>query len=608
MLGGLDIKGLVFSMTVVLMLVVSSAPFLLLPMDDSSLVMDAVASVPVLADHKEEIWLDSYQIRNYPICYSQDPLTDDRPYKITIEGTWSNWPTGHWNDEDDPPVGPIEGAPMYPGQGGGEKIGIVGLDGFWMFACIWGEDYARDNGYWPLPVRTGFQISLDNGTSWNSIRPIDDAYSPMHKYESTVIGKGAKIGFKIPDSGANDNYGMLKINIEGDKDTDEDSLWDLWEKEGIDFNLDGEVDLDLPMLGADWEHKDIFVEGDYMAGKAPNQGALDDVIAAFYNAQVQNPDGVKGINLHILVNDEIPWQDTIGFNDWFIFTDFYDLKEEYFGTEDERNNINAIKAKKMLYRYCIFANKLSINGVDPECPGVAEGILCDDFILAFGAFKDGIGSRKDQAAVFMHELGHTLGLGHGGNVSVNYKPNYLSIMNYAFQYDILAPTRPLDYSYGKCIDLDESKLDEFKGIGQAKATVWRGPNNTIYRHTNGIPIDWEYNGRIDNRSVEMNVNNHDGSSPPNEILMDFNDWANLVYKFRGTPLYVASATPEDYHIELTTDQIAQMEEEAPNIIVVDSPNAEDPEAGLSIETVLAIIAVAAIVVVVAVLFFMRKKK
>jgi hypothetical protein len=395
-----------------------------------------------------------------------------------------------------------------------------------------------------------------------------------------------------------DNLGTIHVTI--DKDTDGDSLYDSWEEEGIDFDKNGEVDLDLPMLGADWEHKDIFIEADYMRGNRPDPEALEDVKAAFANAQVSNPDNLKGINLHVLLNEDVPWKETTS------FAEYYALKNTYFGTEDERLNVNAIQAKKMTHRYCLFANKLSINGVDPRCPGVAEGIVCDDFILAFGAFQ--YESRKDQAAVFMHELGHTLGLGHGGNVSVNYKPNYLSIMNYAFQFDRLAPTRPLDYSYGKCIDLDESKLDEFEGIGQAKATVWKGPNNTIYRDPNGMTIDWEYNGWIDNRSVKLNVNNHDGSSPPNEILTDFNDWTNLVYKFRGTPLSAASAFFDDYHIELTTDQIAQMEEEAANIIVVDSPTIEDSDAGLPIEAVLAIVAVAAVVMVVAVLFFMRKKK
>ena len=33
----------------------------------------------------------------------------------------------------------------------------------------------------------------------------------------------------------------------------------------------------------------------------------------------------------------------------------------------------------------------------------------------------------------MHELGHTLGLHHGGGDDINNKPNYYSVMNYAWQ-------------------------------------------------------------------------------------------------------------------------------------------------------------------------------
>jgi hypothetical protein len=430
----------------------------------------------------------------------------------------------------------------------------------------------------------------------------------LHEYEVTVVGEGKIAGFKISDGYAVDNYGMLKIIIEPDLDADGDGLLDSWEQEGIDFDEDGTVDLDLPMLGADWEHKDIFIEADYMAGKAPNQDAIDDVEAAFFNAQVSNPDGVKGINLHVLIDEEIPFTESISFLKIPIFTDYYDLKAKYFGTEDERLNVNAIEAKKLVYRYCIFANKIWL---DAKCPGIAEGIVCDDFILAFGALYDGVGTREDQAAIFMHELGHALGLHHGGNTSVNFKPNYLSIMNYAFEFDRLVPTRPLDFSYGNCIDLDESNLDEYKGIGQAKATVWEGPNNTILTDPSGMTIDWEYNGWIDNHTVKMNVNDYTSEgylSPPGEILRDYNDWKNLVYKFRGTPLYVASATPDDYHIELTTDQIEQMEEEAANITVVDSPMGEDSSSDLPMEAILGVTAVAAIAIVVAVFFFMRRKK
>ena len=46
----------------------------------------------------------------------------------------------------------------------------------------------------------------------------------------------------------------------------------------------------------------------------------------------------------------------------------------------------------------------------------------------------------------MHELGHNLGLEHGGRDPVNCKPNYLSIMSYTLQFETPVLNRPLDYS------------------------------------------------------------------------------------------------------------------------------------------------------------------
>ncbi|MFA5312185.1 MAG: hypothetical protein WC375_02565 [Methanomassiliicoccales archaeon] len=586
---------------IVFVLLMSSAPALMNQNDEVLIVGDVAALPNLTANDTETLWLDTYSNLGYPTIFSQYPLEDQRPYQITIEGTWSNWPTGHWNDEDDPPVGPFENAPMYPSQAGGERTGRVGADVFWMFACIWGDDYARDNGVWPLPVKFGFRTSLDNGTSWNTLRPIDDVYSSTHNYKIIVVGKGENIGFRLPDYGSYDNYGMLKIVIEADHDSDGDSLWDYWEKKGIDFDQDGSIDLNLSALGADWEHKDIFVEADYMNGNRPDTEALEDVEAAFSNAQVSNPDNIKGINLHVLLDEGVPWKEFTN------FAEYYDLKNKYLGTEEERSNVNTIQAKKLVYRYCLFVNKLSINGVNARCPGVAEGIVCDDFILAFGAFPDGIGSRDDQAAVFMHELGHALGLHHGGNTSVNYKPNYLSIMNYAFEFNDYLPTRPLDYSYGKCIDLNESNLDELKGTGQQKATVFLAPNKKIYTDPTGTSIDWDINGLVDNRSVDLNINNFDGSSPSGETLRDFNDWENLVYKFRGTPLSAASAFFDDYHIELTTDQIEQMEADGANITVIDSPTIEDTPTQFPMEVVIVVATIVAIALVLVVVLSSRRR-
>lgn len=41
------------------------------------------------------------------------------------------------------------------------------------------------------------------------------------------------------------------------------------------------------------------------------------------------------------------------------------------------------------------------------------------------------------AGSILHELGHTLNLGHGGSDGINRKPNYLSVMNYDHQFGVL---------------------------------------------------------------------------------------------------------------------------------------------------------------------------
>jgi hypothetical protein len=55
----------------------------------------------------------------------------------------------------------------------------------------------------------------------------------------------------------------------------------------------------------------------------------------------------------------------------------------------------------------------------------------DNFVL----FASTVGPVPDRhASAFMHELGHNLGLMHGGGQPDNGKPNYPSIMNYPIAY------------------------------------------------------------------------------------------------------------------------------------------------------------------------------
>ena len=105
----------------------------------------------------------------------------------------------------------------------------------------------------------------------------------------------------------------------------------------------------------------------------------------------------------------------------------------------------------------------------------------------------------------MHELGHNLNLRHGGNVDENCKSNYLSVMNYMFQFPNYVSDRHLDYSRSQLNTINENSLDEPTGISPAsdapgQMSNWglngvpRGPTRPITLPL--IPIDWSKNGGV----------------------------------------------------------------------------------------------------------------
>ena len=73
-----------------------------------------------------------------------------------------------------------------------------------------------------------------------------------------------------------------------------------------------------------------------------------------------------------------------------------------------------------------------IGGPNRTCDSTAAGDDTQDQTVGGGAADYEVGTVRDQSGTILHELGHALGLGHGGVEGTNYKPNYLSVMNYAF--------------------------------------------------------------------------------------------------------------------------------------------------------------------------------
>jgi len=325
-------------------------------------------------------------------------------------------------------------------------------------------------------------------------------------------------------------FDLMKVQVE--VDSDEDGLLDDWETEGIDSNGDGSIDFVLP--GANVSHKDLYVEADYMVAGShthnPDANAINDVVQAFANSPVANPDGTTGITMHVQVDESMPEQTPLN-----IWGDFDTLKLARFGTASQRANPNhaaILAAKRLAYHYTIFGHQYggtTSSGIS-ELPG-------NDFLVSLGAFTSQVGSRREQGGTFMHELGHNLNLRHGGGDNTNYKPNYLSIMGYGFQTrgitNLFSGNR-LDYSKSVLPTLNENSLSEFAGIGDG-FDITRyfcpgagSPNATAI----GFGLtDWNCNGSISLfSSVSANINGDGGLGS----LAGFNDWARLKLNFQDT--------------------------------------------------------------------------
>jgi hypothetical protein len=418
----------------------------------------------------------------------------------------------------------------------------------------------------------------------------------------------------------------------GDKivDHDSDSLCDDWEIHGIDFNGNGFSDLNLPALGANPLHKDIFIEADYMEGIAglfsqdkPVDEALHRVVTAFANAPVTNPMGSpNGIALHFVGSDPGGYLDEPilhAFSLWFdkrgsgSYDDFQDVKlgfsgntcgtgdfDAHFGTPDDRsssNCVNIIGAKRLAFHYMLFAHSYS---EFPDSGGMAQ-LPGTDFIVTVTnntwekaaktvavKFKTtAVTEWQDfQASTAMHELGHTLGLRHGGGDDYNCKPNYFSIMNYLYQLDnagwtwkmpgtadgkLMRSDRPLNYSVSALPPLDKNALNENVALGgpAGRRALWGYDGADVMSPADGL-IDWNYSGAINPGVLPgyLDINWHlgQGNGCPADYpagatpLKGYEDWSHLVYNFRLSHAFAQGGNLPEAPVSLLDAQ-----QEAPEI-------------------------------------------
>jgi len=374
-------------------------------------------------------------------------------------------------------------------------------------------------------------------------------------------------------------------------DSDGDGLFDVWETDGI-LGCNDEMVLNLPELGADPNHKDIFVELDWITGSPPSAAQLALVQDAFAQAPVNaggvnNPDGLPGINLWIDTgtggfaedfgggnaispaslpnNQDVPrlWGDADGNGE----PDFFEVKAANFDAASRR----------LAFHYALSGPRgvsegpgTCSDGVDNDLDGAIDSDDTDDCFGGGQATGDGnFFVASNDGGLFMHELGHNLGLNHGGRGDgTNCKPNYVSVMSYSMtsgiQTDLDGDDVPdsvvlLDYSPprfpgGRGVaplqtleedDLDDSViLDPTDNFNFFRFT---DPDDVGITRALDVEADWDDDPSTDLTGFQSNINSWaskcDGALD-DQTLTGNDDWTNLTIPFVPDPI-TGDAPPDN---------------------------------------------------------------
>jgi hypothetical protein len=253
------------------------------------------------------------------------------------------------------------------------------------------------------------------------------------------------------------------------------------------------------------------------------------VTTAFANAPLTNPDGSTGIALHLVVDQEIAAADA----DMDLspaWTDFDIIKARYFPAR-----------RAPFFHYALFANRYNSGGSSGSS-GLSRGIPGHDFMVTLGNWSTPGGTEQQQAGTLMHELGHNLGLQHGGNEDMNYKANYLSLMSYGYQLRGLTKDGTdgvLDYSRVRLDSASEASVSELNAFAPVAPTTEADLSHygvrigTALRTGNASAnLDFNGNGVIEAGFIAQDLN-HDGDTS-DFVNPSQNDWTALIYDGAGS--------------------------------------------------------------------------
>jgi hypothetical protein len=305
-------------------------------------------------------------------------------------------------------------------------------------------------------------------------------------------------------------------------DTDGDGLSDYWELFGVPS---GETQggpngwgVPLTRFGADPRHKDVFVELDaYLEWTPADCASMDPTDSACYTirrfsyatiaevAQIysegtaedlNNPDGLPGVRLHFdipLAGSQSCGPGSTLCGDWggsgVDFADDASDPDNVHKTGWQEARLEGFTKR----RWGIFRHAWCGYGGNTSAPrDVAVLQDCSDV--------------QDLA----HELGHNVGLSHGGHDGVNCKAHYVSLMNYEYgNYHHFSNGERLYFpGTQQLYDLNPMKVCEGLGIGAAGGVdrSWLQRQIQMDYGTLVVPptdpalvatVDWNQDGQIE---------------------------------------------------------------------------------------------------------------
>lgn len=390
-----------------------------------------------------------------------------------------------------------------------------------------------------------------------------------------------------------------------------DGIADAWKTSGVTIDPEGPTPpqfVDLPKMGVQSDRPTVFVQLDWMQKTATtdtrlSQAAIDRVIRAYDRSPVTYR-GASRAGIKLVVDHGPASTIEPGGAAWGALSRAgavpysqgllsgwrepgYDLKNLYGLVTSRLGPAGRLP----LFHYSIspeyiVASRTAANGATEFDTTSGYGVPWG-FIVALGGFNGGTPTGDQQTGTFMHELGHTLSLRHGGEDDDNDKPQYASVMNYLFQFGAIplaGGASVWDYSRTNTLSVNENSATEGGGLTGALSATFgtrhRCPDGTAPAVLAPAPIDWNCNGTADAADPNNPGFDINGDGRKTDLLGSSSDWERIRFKTGGVgagtnPESAVPAAGATGHVdELTAEQAATIlpiDTTAPSTTLAESP-------------------------------------